>query len=142
MRMKNVFMVLAVLVTCTLAFSAELDKKNAKPLPADGGDPGKVYMQYFKALETGDLAALKKVMTAEEAKTIDMPEFKEMFPMMKSMHAKEIKIVGGMSDGKVAILEATGKEPSGKKSKGTLTLVMENKEWKVKDDAWATDLNQ
>jgi hypothetical protein len=81
-------------------------------------------------------------MTAEEAKTIDLPEFKKMFPMMKSMHAKEIKIVSGMSDGKVAVLEATGKDQSGKKSKGTLTFEMENKEWKVKDDAWATDLNQ
>ena len=47
-----------------------------------------------------------------------------------------------MSDGKVAVLEAAGNDPSGKKSKGTLTLLMENKEWKVKDDAWATDQNQ
>jgi hypothetical protein len=140
--MRKLLIVIAILITSALTFGAELDKKNAKPLPADGGDPGKVYAQYLKAMETDDFATLKKVMTAEEAKTIDLPDFKKMFPMMKSMHAKEIKIVSGMSDGKVAILEATGKDPSGKTSKGTLTFWMENKEWKVKDDAWASDLKQ
>ena len=141
MTKTKLLFVLAILISA-LTFGAELDKKNAKPLPADGGDPGKVYMQYFKALEAGDLVTLKKLMTAEEEKTIDLPEFKKMFPVMQSMHAKDIKITSGMSDGKVAILEATGKDQSGKNSKGTLTLLMENKEWKVQDDAWATDLNQ
>jgi hypothetical protein len=140
--MRKLLIMIAILMISAVSFAAELDKKNAKPLPADGGEPGKVYMQYIKAMESDDFATLKKVMTAEEAKTIDLPEFKKMFPMMKSMHAKEIKIVSGMSDGKVAVLEATGKDQSGKKSKGTLTFEMENKEWKVKDDAWATDLNQ
>ena len=140
--MRKLLIVIAILMTSVLTFATELDKKNAKPLPADGGDPGKIYAQYLKAMENDDFAALKKIMTAEEAKTIDLPDFKKMFPMMKSMHAKEIKIISGMSDGKVAILEATGKDPDGKKSKGTLTFEMENKEWKVKDDAWATDQNQ
>ena len=142
MRRSQILNVIAVLMCYTLVFAAELDKKNSKALPADGGDPGKVYQQYLKALDASDLAILKKLMTAEEGKTIDLPEFKQMFPMMKSMHAKDIKIVSGLSDGKVAVLEATGTDPSGKKSKGTVTLQMENKEWKVQDDAWATDLNQ
>jgi hypothetical protein len=142
MTKAKLLFALAMLVSCALTFAADLDQKNAKALPADGGDPGKVYMQYVKALESADFPGLKKLMTAEEGKTIDLPEFKKMFPMMQSMHAKDIKITSGMSDGKVAILQATGKDQSGKQSKGTLTLLMENKEWKVQDDAWATDLNQ
>jgi hypothetical protein len=98
-------------------------------------------MTYAKAIETGDVDTLKKVMAAEEAKTMDMPEFKKMFPMMQSMHAKEIKITGGTSDGTTATLQATGKDPDGSASKGTITMIMENKEWKVKEDAWSSSMN-
>ncbi len=144
MRIQKAVLLLVVLMSCAFVFGEEpqLDTKNAKALPADGGDPGKAYMQYFKAMDTGDLAALRKLVVAEDAKMMDSPEFKEAFPIMKSMHAREIKILSGKSDGKVAVLEATGKDPDGKTSKGTLMMLMEGKEWKVKNDAWATDMNQ
>jgi hypothetical protein len=142
MKTQKVWIVLSLLMSCALAFTADLNEKKANPLPAGGGDPGKAYLQYIQAFESGDFATLKKRMTAEEAKTIDTPEFKLMYPTMKALHTKEIKIDGGRSDGKVAILYAVGKDPNGKNSKGTLTLLMEDKEWKVQDDAWATDLNQ
>lgn len=142
MRSRILILLVAVLIAFGSALWAdETNTTKGKPLPADGGEPGKVYMQYCKAMEAGDFATLKKVMTAEEAKTLDIPEFKQAFPMMQSMHAKEIKITGGTVDGTTATLQATGKDPSGKTSKGTVTLLMENKEWKVKEDAWATDMN-
>lgn len=143
MKNRIILVLVAALFTCAIAWSADSvqTQTKGKPLPADGGEPWKAYLAYYKALDAGDLAALKKLIIAENVKDMDKPEFKEFFPMMKSMHAKEIKFVGGNSDGKTATIQATGKDPSGKASKGTITMVLENKEWKLKDDAWSTQMN-
>lgn len=143
MKNRIVFVLIVALFTCATAWSADSTQTQTKgkPLPADGGEPWKAYMAYWKALDSGDVAALKKLMTAENVKDMDKPEFKEFFPIMRSMHAKEIKFVAGTSDEKTATIQATGKDPSGKASKGTITMALENKEWKMKEDAWSTQIN-
>lgn len=112
-----------------------------KALPADGGDPGKAYMAYHKAIVSGDLDSLKKLVTAEQVKSMDDPDFKKMFPMMQSMTAKDIKITGGTMNGNAATLNAEGTDPmGGGKTKGTIQMVLEDKQWKVKEDSWKGEM--
>lgn len=108
-----------------------------KPLAAGGGEPGKVYMDYCKAIESGDMPALKKVVSAERAKQMDSPDFKKMFPMVQAMQAKDIKITGGTMTDKAATLTAEGTDRmDGAPSKGTINMVLEAKQWKVDKDSW------
>jgi len=109
-----------------------------KPLPPDGGDLGKAYMEYCRAIKAGDMAALKKVVSADRAKEMDDPEFAKMFfPMIQSIMAKDIKITGGTIAGNQATLNAQGKdEMTGGVSKGTISMVLEGTQWKVAEDSW------
>jgi hypothetical protein len=112
-----------------------------KPLPADGGEPGKAYMDYCKAIQAGDKAALKKLVSAERAKEMESPEFEKMFPLIQSMMAKDIKVTGGTIQNNNATLTAEGKSAmGGEVSKGTIDMVLEGKQWKVAQDSWKTEM--
>jgi hypothetical protein len=114
---------------------------NSTPLPADGGAPGKAYMEYLKAIQAGNMDSLKKLVSADRAKQMDDPEFKKMFPMIQSMQAKNIKITGGQIAGNQAILNATGTDSmGGGTATGTIDMVMEDKQWKVKQDSWKSTM--
>jgi len=106
-------------------------------LPAGGGDPGKAYMAYTKVIAAGDLKALRKALSADRAKSLDDPEFKEMFPLIQAMQAKNIKVTGGAVDGDTATLLATGKDGDAT-SNGTITMVREGGAWKVAKESWKT----
>ncbi len=108
-----------------------------KPLPAGGGEPGKAYVAYCKAIEAGDMAALKKLVAADKAKQMESEDFKKMFPMIQAMQAKDIKITGGTMTETEATLNAEGTDRmDGAPSKGTISMVLEEKQWKVNKDAW------
>src|ERR1051326_369022 len=106
-------------------------------LPAGGGDPGKAYMAYTKVLAAGDLKGLRKALAADRVKTLDDPDFKEMFPMIQAMQAKNIKVTGGAVDGDTATLLATGKDGDAT-TNGTITMVRESGAWKVAKESWKT----
>jgi hypothetical protein len=106
-----------------------------KPLPANGGDPGKAYLAFQKALSTGDVAKLKALASADRAKQMDDPDFAEMLPMIREMQAKNIKITGGSVDGSDATLLVTGTS-DGTPATGTVHLVLEGKQWKVEKESW------
>jgi hypothetical protein len=121
---------------------AEKTLKNATPLPADGGAPGKAYMEYTKAIQAGNMDALKKLVSSDRAKQMEDPQFKQMFPMIQSMQAKDIKITGGSIAGKEAILNAQGTDSmGGGTSTGTIDMVQEGDQWKVKQDSWKSKMN-
>ena len=107
------------------------------PLPAGGGEPAKAYMAYSKAIASGDMKGLRKLVAAERAKQMDSKEFKEMFGLIQAMQPKNVKITGGAVDGDTATLLATAKD--GKEvSNGTITMVREGGAWKVQSDSWKT----
>lgn len=108
-----------------------------KPLPAGGGEPGKAYEKYRKALFAGDLETLRTLVSAERAADMDKPEFKEMFPLIQEMMPKNIRITGGAIDGDKATLkvDASTKE---EKSTGTITMVREGGQWKVQKESWSS----
>ena len=135
-------LVLFVISFCVgFAFAADATAKPT-PLPADGGAPGKAYMEYCKAITAGNMDALRKLVSADRAKQMDDPEFKKMFPMIQSMQAKDIKITGGTMTGNAATLNVTGKDSmGGGVSTGTIDMVMEDNQWKVKQDSWKSKMN-
>ena len=133
--------VLAISLNCAPATAADEKPAAGTALPADGGEPGKAYTAYCKAITGGDKVALRKLVSAERAKSMDDPEFAKMFPMIQSMMAKDIKITGGTMTATTATLNAEGKDPmGGGVSKGTIEMVLEDKQWKVKQDSWKSEM--
>ena len=109
-----------------------------KPLGVGGGDPGKAYMAYLKALAGGDMKAFLGGMTAARAKEASSdPDFKKFFPIIQAMQAKNIKVTSGALDGNNATLLATGKDGD-QTSNGTITMVKESGAWKVEKEEWKT----
>ena len=105
------------------------------PLPAGGGEPAKAYAVYSKALAAGDMAGVKRGVTADRAKEMDSADFKKMFGLIQALQPKNVKITGGAIDGDTATLLATGKDESGP-TNGTITMVKEGGAWKVKQEEW------
>jgi hypothetical protein len=108
--------------------------RKGTPLPAGGGDPAKAYVAYRKAMKSGDLAALKKLIVPEMTAQMDDPDFKKMFPMMQAMQAKSITITGGVVDGSTATLDV--KDNDDKNSLGTVTMVKMGNVWVLKQESW------
>ena len=130
--------VFALVITTSFAIAAD---EKPTTLAAGGGEPGKAYMDYCKAMKDGNKDALKKLVSADRAKQMDDPEFAKMFPMIQSMMAKDIKITGGTMTSKEANLTAEGKDGmTGGVTKGEIHMVMEDKQWKVEKDSWKSSM--
>jgi hypothetical protein len=107
----------------------------ATPLPAGGGEPGKVYLAQQKALKAKDVAALKKLVSAARAKEMDTPDFQEMLGMISEMAPSNVQITGGTQTGDTATLSVTG-DGGGEKMKGEVSMVKEATGWKVEKESW------
>jgi hypothetical protein len=133
---------------CELAFDIPLigDVKDApppppppgQPLPADGGEPGRLYLALNKAMIAGDLAALEKLMppaqVAEMNAMRDKPEFAAQLELMQAMTPREVRIKGGRIDGDTAWIEFDAMEGDSPRS-GTATLVREDGRWRMKEES-------
>ena len=103
-------------------------------LPADGGEPAKAWQVYRKAMTAGDLAAIRKLITAEHVKDTEDPDFKKMLPMMKEMMPKHVRITRGTVDGDTATLLVDDLDD--KTSHGTVTMKREGGQWKLAQESW------
>jgi hypothetical protein len=124
----------------TDAFAAAKAAEEAgTPLPAGGGDPGKAYFEYDKAVRAGDIAKMKAFAADEEmAKQLDDPQAKEMIAMIKEMRAKQIKILKGTINGDNAILYVEGVSGmGGGKTTGKVQMVKKNNAWKLIKESWS-----
>jgi hypothetical protein len=106
-----------------------------KPLPADGGEPRKAYDAYRKVLASGDMAALRKAVSADRVSSMDDPDFKKMFPMIQEMEPKNVKYLNGTIDGDKATLNVSAKNGK-EQSTGTVSMVREGGKWKVSKEEW------
>ena len=105
-------------------------------LPADGGAPGNAWREYDKAMSSGNVAGIKKLLTAEGAKAFD--QYKDLLDLMKGSRGVNAKVVGGRISGDKATLQlkgspATMAEVTGE---GTATLVKEGGAWKIVGEEW------
>jgi len=107
----------------------------AAPVQAQGNlaatPQGKVVLAYYKAAHAGDLAAIKKCITAESAKELEGAHGKEIVGMLKEMTPAappaitkvDVKDKTAMVDAKVTEGATTTTEH--------LRLVMVGTEWKI-----------
>ena len=105
-----------------------------KALPADGGEPGKAFEVYRKALASGDMATLRKIVTPEMASQMDSKDFKEMFPLIQQMEPKKVKITGGAVDGDEATLLVTSLDEEN--SHATVTMHKNGGKWQLVKESW------
>ncbi len=105
-----------------------------QPLPAGGGEPGKAYLALNKAMLTGDVDALAKLLApaqaAEMQKARNTPEFGQQLLMMRAMTASKVRIKGGRIDGDHATLEFDGEE-GGEPRSGTVEMTRVDGRWTV-----------
>jgi hypothetical protein len=79
MRLLRLFALLSVVVCVPTGLAAQ------SPAEIAATPQGKAVLAYYKAAHAGDLAALKKAITAESAKELEGPHGKEMVDMLKEM---------------------------------------------------------
>jgi hypothetical protein len=126
----------AYTVTFDLPIEAKPGKASlaGKPLPAGGGDPGKAYEAYRKAMASGNVPNLRKHLSAEMAAQTESEEFAEMLPMIQEMQPKKVRITGGSVDGDTATLLVTSLDEAN--ASATVTMKREAGAWKVAKEAW------
>ena len=124
-----------------LAYATAADAKKAatagagKPLPAGGGDAGKVFQANLAAMRKGDVAGLLATLNAKQAAELrrdqDKPDFKAILGMMQAFAPKSLKVTGGRDLGERAELDLDGEDQDGSRTTGTATMVREGGAWKV-----------
>lgn len=110
------------------------DAKTGLKLPADGGEPGKAYMDFLKALQEKNIAVVRKMAPPKIAKKTDT-ELLMVIDFMNAMTPKDLKITEGYIKGEAAVLYVTGTE-DGEKQYGTIPLNKTGKHWIVGEQKW------
>lgn len=119
-----------VIVACALCLGAA--RLAAQTPAANAATPqGKVVLAYYKAAHAGDLAELKKCITAESAKELEGPHGKEILGMLKEMTPAVTPAITKVAvTGKTAVVDAQLKEGA-----TTTTdhhkLVLVGTDWKI-----------
>jgi hypothetical protein len=121
------------------AASAE---SSGTPLPPDGGEPGMAFLEYQKAIQSGNPLELKKYLVPEQARKLDDPQAVNMLGLMKMMRAQEVKIINGFLQGDRATLTVEGKDPvSSRKTVGTVRMRKQDGQWLLERESWTSALN-
>lgn len=111
-----------------------------KPLPAGGGEPGKVFLRNLAASQKGDvdgmLATASKAQADEIRAQRNDPEFAAMLELMKAFVPKTAKVVGGRDFGDRAELDVEGTDADGGATKGLVKMVKEADGWKVEKSSF------
>ena len=107
-------------------------------LPADGGEPGKVYRAYSAALGNGDVEAMTKLMPKERADEIlahrKDANFQPIMKFMQGSAIKDPKFDKSYVNGDKATLSASGKNQSGADTDTTVSMVKEGGAWRVANE--------
>jgi hypothetical protein len=109
--------------------------KTGQKLPMDGGEPGKAYFAWEKAIQNKDVAAMKKFKPLDAP---DMPdaELKEAAEMLAAMSPSNQKIVDGYIQGDSAVLYVTG-DDAGTKMYGTIPMKKTGGIWRAVKPSWS-----
>ena len=117
------------------ASGAAAAAQTGKPVPAGGGELGKVFQANLAAMQKGDIDAMLATVSKEQADKMREqrkdPQFPAMLGMMKAFAPKSVTVTGGQDFGDHAELALEGVEQDGGKSTGTAEMVKEDGKWKV-----------
>jgi hypothetical protein len=137
-RRREIFAAALLLTTTTLLLAKEASSaKGVKNLPPGGGEPGKAYLDYFAAIEKGDVAAIKK-MKLPEIEGWDDDALKVWIVRMRDDVPKKVKVTGGTQYGDSATLLVTA-ETIGKPSWGRVEMKKTDGVWRKTDAKWSLE---
>lgn len=100
-----------------------------KALPAGGGEAGKAFLAYVKAMNKKDRAAARKLVTAAQAEMSF--DDADLFDLKLAFTLKEATVAGGLEKAGAASLDVDGKSQDGDKMRGRVTMVQEGGSWKL-----------
>jgi len=124
-----------------LTFSAPLSNPNAaigEPLPAGGGAPGKAYAHWAEAVQSGEADRIMKLLAPVQQEAMakaSEEEIAEGLEFMALMTPTEVEVVGGSSDGEMAVLQVRG-TMDGAETKGEITMRLQEGRWIVEGESW------
>jgi hypothetical protein len=120
---------------------AQVIENSGTQLPADGGEPFKTYLEYEKAIQSGNPQMLKKFLVPEQATRLDDPEAAKMLSLMKMMRAQDVKFVKGVVQGERATINVEGRDPlSSAKTNGTIKMIQVKGKWLLEKENWTGSL--
>ena len=115
-------------------FSASLSDPDAPigdPFSAGGGEPGRAYLKWVETVHSGALDGLRSIIPAEMAEQLDSAspeEVQEQIELMQMMTPTDVKILGGSTDGEIALLEIEGMI-EGEEVTGEITMTRMGELW-------------
>ncbi len=97
-----------------LRFDVAITPPPGKPLPAEGGDPGKAYRAWIAAVAKGDLPALRDMVGGDyngwRLKSEDADDVKAALKDLRDGTPLQARILRGRIDGDSAVLWVEGKD--------------------------------
>ncbi len=112
------------------------DAKTGKALPADGGEPGKVYRAHRKAIKDKDIRAFRRTAPDAQAKDMSDSDLEKMLDFLNTMSPGALKITRGYVKGDRAVLYVEG-VLEGEKQYGTVELAAKGKTWYIVRENWS-----
>lgn len=110
-------------------------KTGGTKLPPGGGEPGKAYFAYQQAVQKKDVAAIRKLKSADMPDMSDK-DIREALELMAAMSPSKITISEGYVKGDDAVLYVTGLE-DGQKRYGTVRMSRVGGEWQPSNEKWS-----
>ena len=105
------------------------------PLPADGGELGKVYRAYSVAVQKSDVDAMIKFMVKARAASVQShrtdPNFNTMLGFIRESAIKDAKIVKGYTKADNGTLTVSGKDGSSSNVESTISFAREDGAWRI-----------
>ena len=111
------------------------DVKTGRTLPKGGGQPGKVYRAYLKAVLDKDIAALR-TLVPDKTQNMSDSEIKESLEFVAGLLPKNPKITDGYAKEGRAVLYVEG-TLEGEKQYGTVELVKKENMWGIVKESWS-----
>ena len=113
------------------------DAKTGKALPPDGGDPGKAYMNFVRAVHRKDIGTIKQLAPSpEEGFRYTDEELKAGIEFMAALTPKNTRITKGFVEKDKAVLYVTGTIEK-EKQYGTVEMMKKDGSWRVKKESWS-----
>jgi hypothetical protein len=128
--------------TFDLAFDVPLaPSEYGKPLPADGGDPGRAYLAFHEALIGGDPAAIRPTINDRRRRFLENPAF---IQYIREAHPESYELTKALVRDGFALLLTRGEQTVyGNPAKVTteVHLNLEDGQWVVEDELlqWVGD---
>ena len=117
-----------------LNFDVAITPPPGKPLPADGGEPGKAYRTWTTAIAKGDLPALRALVGDDynswRIKSDDQDDVKGALKDLRDGTPAQAKVLRGRIDGDNAVLWVEGKDRDDILRRGRVSLARVEGAWR------------